>query len=326
MNNYTITRAKPIDEPDLITVLCPTRSRPELLDKAVALIDRHTSRKDQVNICLLVDNDDLPTCSLIHSGWSEKFDIKVSCLIDDPTITLGDGLNKLWQSAPNGGIYVYMGDDHQMLTSNWDLTLRDTFDSGPKDRCLIAQIRDLRRTSEDLIIWAVTAEWLNTIGRFVPPYFPFWFIDMWVDHVSIMAGRKVKSGIEMESVGGEGHGTQNLWNLAYWYRFFHLLLFERVQEAHKILHNTGKNPTAAHSQTGLLAEHHLQNYENWAMSQIDERKLSQVQRDNLSGDSQPDERSKIAVALAHEYFQSVWPQIQKFGETRQIDSMKDPAL
>lgn len=326
MNTYTLTRAKTIDDPDLITILCPTRSRPELLDKAVDLIDKHTSRKDQVNMWLLVDNDDLQTCALIHSGWSEKFDIKVSFLIDDPTITLGDGLNRLWQAASNGGIYLYMGDDHQMMTSNWDVTLRETFNSGPKDRYLIAQICDLHRNSDDLIIWAVTAEWLNTIGRFVPPYFPFWFIDMWVDHVSVMAGRKVMSGIEMKSAGGRGHGTQNLWNLGYWYRFFHLLLFERVQEVDKILYEIGRQTPASYNQMALLADRHLQDYEKWALSQIDQRKLSQIQSEHLQGDDQPDERAKNAVTIAHRYFQSVWPQIQMFAETKQFEPMNDPII
>ena len=323
MNPYTLTKAKTIDDPDLITILCPTRSRPKLLDKAVDLIDKHTSRKDQVNMWLLVDNDDLQTCTLIQSGWSEKFGIKVSYLIDDPTITLGDGLNRLWQAASNGGIYMYMGDDHQMTTSNWDVTLRETFNSGPEDRFLIAQISDLHRDSDDLTIWAVTAEWLNKIGRFVPPYFPFWFIDMWVDHVSIMAGRKVMSGIQMKSAGGGGHGTQNLWNLRYWYRFFHLLLFERVQEVEKILHEIGRQTPTSYSQMALLAERHLQHYENWALSQISERHLLQVQGENLQGDAQPDERSKNAITFAHQYFQSVWPEIEKFSETNKLVPMID---
>ena len=79
----------------------------------------------------------------------------------------------------------------------------------------------------------------------------------------------------------------------------------RVQEVEKIVHEIGRQTPTSYSQMALLAERHLQHYESWALSQIYERHLLQVQGENLQRDAQPDERSKNAITIAHRYFQSV---------------------
>ena len=71
------------------------------------------------------------------------------------------------------------------------------------------------RESDDFILWTVSTEWLNTLGRLLAPYFPFMFTDMSADHVETIAGRKLDIPIDMISQGDEGHGTRGIWRLDY---------------------------------------------------------------------------------------------------------------
>ncbi len=313
MDNYTKLRPKPIDDPDLITVLCPTRSRPELLIKTITSFDKFTINKDKVEFWLLIDEDDLDTHSLIHGDLLDDIDIKLSYHIGERPITLADGLNKLWQVAANGGIYFYMSDHYQMLTAGWDIKLREIFKLGPKDRLQVVQINDEARESSDTIFWALSAEWANIVGRFVPPYFPFWFIDMWIDHVSIILDRKVESDIFVKSTNQGPIGTTRLWHLGYWYRLYQVLLFERMQEVEIILEAIYKKNPIGYETAKLGIERRFQEYDEWARSMIDGKKIAKIESDHSGERNTPNGLYLKAFQSAHQYFLKVQPEFKQFN-------------
>ncbi len=317
MTSYIELHTKAIYDPDLITVLCPTRSRPEMLKQTIFSFDKLAIQSEKVDFWLLIDEDDTETLALIDGGELDGIGIKLSYHVGERPITLADGLNKLWQVSSNGGIYVYMSDHYQMLTDGWDAELRDTFNLGPEDRCQVVQIEDTLRGSDDLILWALSAEWVNIVGRFVPPYFPYWFIDMWIDHVAKMLDRKVGNSIFVKPINQGPVGTTRLWHLGYWYRFFQLLLFERMSEVETILHRIHGEDLIGYEKSKVNVESHLQQYEKWAASRIDENKIAQIESEHSREKSEPSELYMNAFKSAHQYFLEAQPQFEQFTQKRQ---------
>jgi len=273
--------------------------------------------KKKVDFWLLVDEDDVDTCDLIQSGWFDEIGFNVSYHIGERPITLADGLNKLWQVASNGGIYLFMSDHYKMLTESWDVKLREIFNSGPEDRCQVVKIEDTVRDSDDLILWALSAEWINVVGRFVPPYFPYWFIDMWIDHVSRLIDRQVQNTIYVKPTNQGPIGTTRLWHLGYWYRFYQLLLFERMDEVETILLSIHGENSIAYDKSKLNVEDKLLEYEKWATARIDEEKIAKIERTYSGETKAPSELYTKAFQSAHQYFMDVKPHFERFNASRQ---------
>jgi len=318
MTGYTPPTIKPVDNQELIAVLCPTRGRPELLKKAIASFNATGSQTDLVEFWLMIDDDDDQTLAMLESDWTKASEIPVHANIGSRPLTLADGTNQLWQAASNAGIYLLTTDDYLMQTPEWDRIVREAYAAGPTDRLSIYQLNCPDRPSDDLILWTVSAEWLNICGRFLAPYFPYWFTDMWVDHVATITGRKQKLPIDMIAQGDEDHGTQGIWRLDYWYRLFHLLLCERVEEAHKIItaiHQPGSDDLRLALEQAEEAVHH---FEKWALSKVDDKKLTHIEAVNSQSDSLPGERAQVAFQLAHQHFQAKWPDIRTFFEEREL--------
>lgn len=317
--DYSRPHQKSIDNPDLVTVLCPTRSRPDYLKSMISSLDNFAAVKELIDLWVLVDEDDRDTLALIETEWDTTIGINISWCVQKRPVTLADGLNSLWKKSSNGGIYVYISDHYRMMTPHWDVRLRDVFKTIPNDRFQVVQIEDELRESDDLIIWAISAEWANATGRFVPPYFPYWFIDMWIDHVATMVGRKVHAGIKVRPINEEAVGTHALWNLAYWMEYFHKLLFERVDEVDALLSAIYGPGTIDFEAAKTKAEMPMSHYEKWASTKIDQNKMSQIEQKYSGERNDPDARYLVAEEIARRYMDQMEPRIKKFTLARQLD-------
>lgn len=308
---YNTFHSKQIDNPDFITILCATRGRPDILKLAITSFDQTTFNKDLVDIWLLVDDDDSPTLEFLESGWPESVGLSMNWIVGERPRTLSAGLNALWRAASNAGVYLATADDHIMLTPGWDAHLRKIFNDGPDDRHLVAQITEVTRESDDLILWANSAEWSNTVGRLIPPYFPFWFWDMWIDQVSIMAGRKVQANVDMRPHSDEIAATGNMGNLKFWWDYFNLLFFERAKEAELLLAAIHGAGTDAYREALRATDHSRRFYEAEAANRPDENSVARIQALFSDKTKRRSKRLLLAEVDARLHLNMVKPEIHQ---------------
>ena len=226
----TLNIRKPINNPQYISILIPTRERPDYLRNLLDSIEETTKNKSLVDVWFYLDDDDYTTKQFIDARIIDKYSFKISYVFGPRTKTMGEMFNTLREKCTtNPGIYMPASDDYIYVTKNWDQIVRDAFNRYP-DRILLAYA-DEPTTDSDVVIFVIlSAEWTNLLGRILTEYFPFWYDDTWLDQVSQMVQRIIKLDIQMEPQGGRGK-TPRMRNLLFWQRFFINTMEERIEDA-----------------------------------------------------------------------------------------------
>lgn len=231
---------KPIDKPDHISVLLPTRARPAKLIKVFECFQAATENKHLVDVWLYVDDDDEITLEYIKTNEWQKYDIEINWHISKSTKSMGEMLNQLWQSCTtNPGIYFPFCDDYIIETPKWDSILRD-FIARYQDGIMLGFLVDPLHASYQVTIPVPSAQWLNVLGYFITNRFYFWFDDMWLDRIADMAQRKVLMPIRVISQGDKGK-TPRIRNLPFWNRYFACTTDDRFMDAEKLIKAIHKN-------------------------------------------------------------------------------------
>lgn len=100
----------------LISLLLPTRRRPTCVNQLFASITEMTSRLDQVEVVLYVDEDDIPS----HNLGSTDFR---TVRIIGPTLSMG-GYNSACLKKSCGDVVILVNDDMVICTPGWDDRIR----------------------------------------------------------------------------------------------------------------------------------------------------------------------------------------------------------
>ncbi|UCC96701.1 MAG: glycosyltransferase [Phycisphaerales bacterium] len=225
---------KPIDRPHHISLLLPTRGRPEYLDSVFDSVANTVGDADAIDAWIYVDHDDLVTKRYIHAESYHRYPFTVHWVLGERTLSQGRMINVLRQRCTtNPGIYLPCADDYLFKSANWDGAIRAAFDRYP-DRIALGYIPNPLSAPEQVSFPVLSAPWTNITGRIFTEYFPFWSDDTWLDHVSQMVRRKVRIEIRAESINEAGK-TPRLKNLPFWQSFFTHLMDERLADAKLLL-------------------------------------------------------------------------------------------
>lgn len=123
----------------LISLLLPTRGRPELVERFFASLLETTSRLDLVEVILYVDEDDTSS----HHLDSRDFHVK---RIIGPALSMG-GYNSACFERASGEIIILVNDDIVIRTQDWDERVR-AINSRFKDEIYLAYPNDLFKKSK----------------------------------------------------------------------------------------------------------------------------------------------------------------------------------
>lgn len=225
---------KPIDRPRHISLLLPTRGRPEYLDRVFNSIASTIGDAEGIDAWIYVDHDDHVTKQYIHSKSYLRYPFKVNWVLGERTLSQGQMFNMLRERCTtNAGIYMPFGDDYLFKNVRWDDAIRKAFERYP-DRIALGYIPQPDLPAEQVIFPILSAQWTNITGRIFTEFFPFWSDDTWLDHVSQMVRRKARIEIQVEPINSAGK-TSRLKNLPFWQCFFTQLMDERLTEAKLLL-------------------------------------------------------------------------------------------
>lgn len=164
----------------MISILLPTRNRPQFLKRLVDSI-RETSTI-QPEIVVYIDDDDTLSPSMAE-------ELGLVTLIG-PRITMTDYWNKCYKKA-TGDLIMQMGDDVVFRTKGWDVMVEEEFAKWP-DKIVLVHGDDLdtnfrsRFGTHSLL----HRKWIDTLGYFIPPYFSSDNGDRWLMAVADFLGRR----------------------------------------------------------------------------------------------------------------------------------------
>ena len=165
----------------LISLLLPTRGRPALVNRLFSSIAETTSRLDQVEVILYVDEDDTGSRDL------DCTDFRV-IRIFGPALTMG-GYNSACLQRARGDVLILANDDMVIRTPGWDDRIRamhaefedhiylgyanDLFKkmrphTGEASSMFISSIFSSVSSTPDLIASAITTIWFSNIFTIEP--------------------------------------------------------------------------------------------------------------------------------------------------------------
>lgn len=241
---------KPIDQPDHVTVLIPTRGKPEAVDLVFRRFDETVARRDLLDVWIYVDDDDEVTRGYIAEGKWRRFDLDINWHVAPQKNSMGEMFNELWQhSTVNAGVYIPFCDDLVIDTAGWDEAVRRTFRRSG-DGFLLGYLADPTALAHQVTIAVPSARWLNAMGYFISDRFYYWFADIWLDEIAQMVDRKALVPVRVLAPEGKGK-TPRLRNLPFWCGYYHALLPLRFREACQMLEQMHAGDPAAH-QAALL--------------------------------------------------------------------------
>lgn len=170
----------PMEVPPMkISILCPTRGRP---DNVKRLLDSIASTSSVLpEVIFYVDEDDagLP----VEGRWPG---VKV---LRGPRIVLSAMWDKCAEAA-TGEIIMQAGDDIIFRTNGWDDQVRRAFASFP-DRLVFVHGDDGIYGSKFGTHGFMHRAWKDAVGYFVPPHFSSDMADVWLNELANMVNRRV---------------------------------------------------------------------------------------------------------------------------------------
>ena len=164
----------------LISVLCPTRNRP---DNVRSLVDSADATKTDVIEIVFYQDDDAP-----GSVPDDIAACPAVTVVTGPRIVFSDMWNKCLAAA-SADIFMETGDDCVFRTKGWDLDVEQAFSEYP-DKIVLVYGDDL--------IWGeklsshsfVHRNWTDALGYIAPPWFSSDCCDAWLYDVAGMIGRR----------------------------------------------------------------------------------------------------------------------------------------
>lgn len=166
----------------MISVLCPTRKRPDSMKRFAKSIVETVSDFTKVELIFYVDNDDVDSRKQLEYLHNNYTAISITGVIGE-RILLSNMWNKCCDVA-KGDIFMQGGDDVVFRTKHWDKIVEDAFKEYP-DRIVFVYGRDTpadppRRGTHGFL----HDNWVQAVGYFTPPYFRTWYGDTWLNEVA----------------------------------------------------------------------------------------------------------------------------------------------
>lgn len=228
----------------LITAIFPSRGRVHTLLAAMSSLRYAESGKHQVQYGICCDVDDPATIGVAKSLQSKW---PVAYMIGERPQSLGGMVNKMSLNMP-ADVYLSLSDDMLCMTKDWDEKLALAVEKTPHGVWWWANAPD----SQNPFLYAMVSEkWREAYGQIFTDYFPFWWDDLWLAEVWMLAteGPLLHSNIVAMDCPTT---TMRMRDLRFWSDFYQFMRPKRIKDAKMLAQKLGlPAPTVSEA----LAEH-----------------------------------------------------------------------
>jgi hypothetical protein len=192
-----------------ISILCPTRHRPNSIFDLIYSVIETAKHINDVEIIFYVDFDDGESIQQVEDFMPIRVDL-VNLLCEKERFKGQDSLDlsyslvnyvvgrrillsQCWNECyaiARGNILMHCGDDIRFRTKGWDDMIRKEFEKVPDK--IVQVFGDDGIMHQHLATHSfIHRNWVETLGYFVPPYFSSDFNDTWLDYVARQLDRQV---------------------------------------------------------------------------------------------------------------------------------------
>ncbi len=167
----------------LLSVLVPTRDRPEKVTSVVAGALDLARRPDEVEFLFYLDHDDAASEPAIRAAAGpRRWQVVRGERLRDQSYW-----NRLADRAA-GEIFFLGADDLAFRTTGWDELVRDGMARAARGGVGMVYGHDGDFGPRLATHPFVTRRWKEVVGFFVPPYFERCFVDLWIFELAVLTG------------------------------------------------------------------------------------------------------------------------------------------
>lgn len=175
------------NKPEMISLLAPTRGRPEQFAEMVESAFSTATHVKRVEVIAYRDVDD-------ESEYAER---KGVSWVRADRCLLSEAWNRC-QRASTADIFMHCGDDIIFRTPGWDSAVREAF-ARSADKLVLVHGDDCSPNTDVLATHGFYhRRWVETLGYFMPPYFSCDWNDVWLTELADAVGRRIKIPIVTE--------------------------------------------------------------------------------------------------------------------------------
>lgn len=265
-----------------LTIVLPTRKRPHLLLQTIDKISQNMELPN-TTLAVLVDEDDKQTqLALKMARLSNDERIKIS--VKPREDTKGEKHDRVLTFAP-ADLYMCTADYAPITTNGFDKRMLDAYARFPDG---IGYVYSNMANASFPIFQGIPQKMVDKLGYIYPGWFPFWFVDHWVDDVAQMIGRISYADIEADHQSMKPPHTTGLRDLHFWAAFFDAGVVERRREALKIINDPEFQEPQWRKDVLVANNPLIEHYSRW-VNQIVRRDASQIEQ-TRNNESDADER------------------------------------
>lgn len=186
----------------MISLILPTRNRPDNLKRLYQSLVATTSNINEVELCFYVDEDDAQSLPVI-TELAEK--INVQCILGEaaPSVRVPVWfLQNTVQKDGTGPIYIFAADDIVFKTKGWDELVTNQFDQFKDKIALVYGPDGFQKGPVPVCTHGfIHQHWIDVVGYLFPPYFNVCYVDQWVTEIAEMIGRRFyRTDLDIEHV------------------------------------------------------------------------------------------------------------------------------
>lgn len=211
-------------KPNKLSIVLVTRGRHDLLGWTIEKTLKNIVHPNTTLLVAVDDDDELTQKEM--QRWEPTEHLKASI---GPRVSYGSKYNRVLTEAP-GDLYLGMVDYGPHVTPGFDEILLEDASIFPDGIGVIYNRLSNLSFSQ---INGVTARLVELMGYYYPPYFPFWYVDHWLDDIARMIGRITWSRVVMDD--SRRPGTQGRRDIEFWCSFFIKTAVERENIAKRIM-------------------------------------------------------------------------------------------
>ncbi len=168
-----------LKETEVVSVICPSRRRPEQLKLMISSCLEKSSNPKSIQFCIYIDRDDFS-----YEGFEKNFpgaDIK---FLQGPRLWLSSMYNALLTQA-TGDYILWLGDDVKFQTNNWDIAMKSEIRKFPKNLGVV-HVNDKATSYKQIYatIGMVHRNWIDVFGYVFTPHLRDNGIDFWITNVA----------------------------------------------------------------------------------------------------------------------------------------------
>ncbi len=204
-----------------IDIIIPSRGNPLRLMSVITSFDALASGQHEITYRVVCDMDDHLTQGVSNPLRNVGLPVAVH-------IGSGPLSHRMNEAAADGNADIVSGaaDDTFPLTQHWDEILNIGMSTGHT----VFSWQEVNDPNNQTML-VFQRKWLDSVGRMLPEYFPFWFGDTWVAEVYEMAFLRPLPIIANLPWGGKRGKTKGMRDLEFWFDFFAATRLERIAEA-----------------------------------------------------------------------------------------------